>query len=291
MFVTDELKRAVTEAEEFQKNSEYKDLICLKPTNGGVKESTFKTALKAISPYCTKSDIEFYEHFYQKHSSPLCVFPKGHSEKCSGSLNSFFDENFQLKLKDCDTTPGDDDILFKNRARRIFPVQVTKAQYTVLNAKYKWKGNVALKAAIPAENAGTSFTIATSIFEFASILLLQKGISHSLPSKVHKFLYARAQEVAGKLAKRSIYIVDRDGYLCDAVLGCTLEPEWYGIEDKRDPYQIQFGHIDPLRGDRYMTRGMNVLPVTRRGNLIQSDTSLTRVHDFIKVAYEHTRPR
>ena len=291
MFVTKDLKNAVTEAERFQAESLYADVMCLKNVSGGVKESTFQEALEKISKYCTQSDLDFYVEFYEKHSKPLCVLVKGHRDRCSISLQSYFSDKYQMKIKDCDTTPGDDDILFKNRARRFFPIQVTKVNYTVLNAKFGWKGKVLLKAAVPAENAGTGFTVATSIFDFCAVLMLQKGIVHSLPSDVSKKLTLRGIQIAENLAKRGIYIVNKNGELCDAVLGCTLEPDWYGIEDKRDPYQIQFGHIDPLRADMYMTRGMNVLPVTRRGNLIQSDTSLTKVHDFIKVAYEHTRPR
>lgn len=291
MFVTQELRNAVTEAERFREESGYEDFMCLKSLGGGVKESTFREALAKISDYCTSADEKFYVEFYEKHSKPLCALTKGHKDRCSASLLTYFDEKFQIKIKDCDTTPGDDDILFKNRARRYFPIQVTKSNYTTLNAKYGWKGKVLLKAAVPTENAGTSFTVATSIFDFSAVLMLQKGITHSLPSDMSKKLHARGISIVESLTRRGIFIVDKDGRLCDAVLGCTLEPEWYGIEDKRDPYQVQFGHIEPLRPDLYMTRGMNVLPVTRRGNLIQSDTSLTKVHDFIKVAYEHTRPR
>jgi hypothetical protein len=291
MFVTEDLKMAVTEAKQFRAKSEYEDLICLKVLNGGVKRDTFDSALDRISDYATSEDKIFYETFYAENSQPLCVMPKGHVEKCYGTYSTFFPEKFQIKIKDCDTTPGDDDILFKNRARRIFPIQVTKSQYTVLNAKYKWKGNVLLKAAIPAENGGTNFTIATAMFDFTSLLLLQKGIETSLSSRNKKKLSERAKVISNALSKKGIYIVDDNGQLCDPVLGCTFEPEWYGIEDKRDPNQIQFGHIDPLRPDKYMTRGMNIVPITRRGNLIQSDNSLTEVHSFIRVAYEHTRPR
>ena len=186
---------------------------------------------------------------------------------------------------------SDDDILFKNRARRTYPVQVTKDQYTKLNAKYKWKGKVLLKAGIPVENGGTNFTIATAHFDFAAVLMLQKGIRHNLPKDIEDSLVARSKEIVEELAEQKIYIIGKEGYLCDPVLGLTLEPEWYRIDDKRDPNQIQFGHIYPLRPDKYMTRGLNVLPITRRGNLIQSDTPLSEVHSFIKDAAEHTCPR
>jgi hypothetical protein len=293
MFVDQDLKAAVQEAEEFKFGSEYGNLICLQPiSTGGVRSSTFESALQRITDYCTTDDTKFYREFYKSNSKPLCVLPKNHSNVCKSSFQPFY-KSFQNKLKDCDTTPGDDDILFKNRANRFFPIQVTKRNYTVLNAEFKWKSkNIKLKAAAPVENSGTPFTIATASFDFASLLLLQKGVSHTLPSDVHTKLKQRAQLVVEKFNSKGIYIVDHDGFLCDPVLGCTLEPDWYRIEDdKSDPNQIQFGHVEALRPDKYMTRGMNVLPITRRGNSIQSDTSLSKVHNVIKVAYEHTRPR
>ena len=294
MFVTDEIRQAVAEAEAFQVSSVYKDLMCLKVTNGGVKQDTFSKALAEINKFLASDDSGFYLNFYQKHSqSPLCSMPKGHPGACSSSYAKYFADQFANKIKDCDTTPGDDDILFKNRARRYFPVLVTKSQYTVLNAKHRWKANnVKLKAAIPAENAGTAFTVATAHFDFAAILMLQKGIeTKGLPKEIEVALRSRAAEVVAAFASMGVYITDKNGNLCDAVLGITIEPEWYSVEDHRDPNQIQFGHVFPLTSSKFMTRGMNVIPITRRGNLIQSDNPLNEVHDFIKEAYEHTRPR
>lgn len=293
MFVTDDLRAAVNDAEAFFNESNYRHTICLKETRGGVKDSTFLEALARISKYITSEDSEFYLDFFQKHSRQgLCVMPKSHSGRCFSSYGSFFSKRFENKIKDCDKTPGDDDILFKNRAGRYFPVQVTKSQYTVLNGLHKWKAsNVKLKAAIPAENGGTMFTVATAHYDFAAILMLQKGIEHKLPVDVELALTKRAGEVVAEYAKQGIYITDKNGNLCDAVLGYTLEPEWYSIDDRTDPNQIQFGHVYPLCPNKFMTRGMNVIPITRRGNLIQSDTELNKVHQYIKDAYEHTSPR
>ena len=208
------------------------------------------------------------------------------------SYGNYFAKQFRNKIKDCDTTPGDDDILFKNRARRVFPIQVTKKHYTVLNNQHKWKANkVKLKAAIPLENGGTNFTVATAQLDFAAVLMLQKGIIHSLPKEYEVFLKARANQIVEALNKIGVFIVDAQGYLCDAVLGVTIEPDWYFLDDLSDPNQIQFGHVLPVAGAKFMTRGLNVIPITRRGNSIQSDSPLNKVHDYIKEAYEHTRPR
>tara|TARA_B100001778_G_C18578268_1_gene626102 strand:- start:923 stop:1804 length:882 start_codon:yes stop_codon:yes gene_type:complete len=291
-FVTEELRSAITEARQFEENEKYNDSVCMKECSGGVKESTFNKSLENIAEYASEDDIAFYKFVYSLFSKPKCCLPKGHKGKCKSSYTSYFAKAFANKIKDCDTTPGDDDILFKNRARRTYPVQVTKENYTKLNAKYKWKGNnVKLKAGTPVENGGTPYTIATAHFDFAAILMLQKDIEHNLPEDVEEKLKVRAKEIVKEFEDQQIYIVGKDGYLCDPVLGLTIEANWYNIDDKRDPNQIQFGHVNPLKSNKYMTRGGNVLPITRRGNLIQSDTPLSKVNEFIKDAAAHTSPR
>ena len=121
MFVTEDLKSAVAEAQEFEKN-EFTESMCLKPTKGGVGLKTFEKAIESAKEYMTEEDIAFYREFFAKYSAPKCVLPKGHTGPCSCSYGKFFADKFAKKIKDCDT-PGDDDILYKNRARRIFPLQ------------------------------------------------------------------------------------------------------------------------------------------------------------------------
>jgi len=294
MFVTEELRSAVAEAEQFRKESEYKNLICLNEVSGsGVHESTLNSSLQRCSSLLTEDDRLFYKKFWENHSKrSLCCLPKGHSGKCYSSWDSFFAPQFAKKIHDCIQAPGNSDILFKNRCKRNYPVQITKKQYTIINNNHKLKANQAnLKSGIPVENGGTSFTVATALFDFAALLMLQKGIEHSLPESIEYKLLDRAQDIVQHLKQEGVNIVDKNDQLCDAVLGYTLEPVWYTIEDERSPFQIQFGHVNPLRADKYMTRGKNVIPLTRRANLIQSDTPLSEVHEFIKDAYEHTIAR
>jgi len=294
MLVTEDLKSAAAEAEKFRKESEYENLICLKEVSGsGVNIKTFNSSIEKCSFLLSESDIKFYTEFYNKHSKKsLCCLPKGHKGRCYAGYNGVFAEQFAKKIHDCSQAPGNSDILFKNRCKRTYPVQVSKKQYTVINSHHKLKANKAdLKAAIPVENGGTSFTIATAIYDFTSLMMLQKGIQHTLSDDVVYKLLDRAQDVVSHLQDEGVNILDENGHLCDPVLGCTLEPEWYTIDDDRSPYQIQFGHVNPLRADKYMTRGKNVIPLTRRANLIQSDTPLSQVHEFIKDAYEHTATR
>jgi len=280
MFVTEDLKSAVAEAKEFEKNEIYTKSMCLKSTKGGVGVKTFEKAIDSAREYMTEGDMSFYREFFTKYSIPKCVLPKGHSGPCSCSYQKFFPEQYAKKIKDCDTTPGDDDILYKNRARRIFPIQVNKKQYTVLNALHKWKASkIFMKAAIPTEFGGTNFTIATAHFDLAAILMLQKGIEHTLPKDIEEKLLDRAQDIVVEFMEQGIRITDKDGNLRCPLTQKTIEPEWYLNRD--DDFQIQFGHVIPVKSDKYMTRGGNLLPITRLGNLMQSNRSITDTYDYI----------
>ena len=275
--ITDENKRAIAEAQEFEKTSKYNDLVCMKTLEGGIKEKTYKDALERIKKFGNDQDFEMFKTLFE-NSKPRCCLPKGHKGKCKHKFESFFGELFQLKLSDCSQAPGNDDIFYKNRTSRNFPIQVTKDQYTKLNAKYKWKGNVLLKAGVPLEFASTSYLIATAYFDFAAILMLQKDIVHELPKDIEEKLKERSQQIVEEFENQGIIITDDNGQLCCPVLGCTIEADWYGTDDKSSPNQIQFGHVHPLKSDKYMTRGGNIIPITRNGNLMQSDKTIQQTY-------------
>ena len=290
--ITDENKRAITEAQEFEKTSKYNDLVCMKTLKGGVLKKTFEQALEKIKEIGTDQDVEFFKTMFE-NSKPKCCLPKGHKGKCMHQYDNFFSELFRNKVRDCSQAPGNDDIFFKNRTQRTFPIQITKDQYTKLNAKYRWKLNkVKMKAGVPLEFSATSYLIATAYFDFAAILMLQKGIEHTFPKDIEEKLIERSKEIIEEFKEQGIRIIGKDGYLCDAVNGWTIEPEWYRIQDisddKGDLRQVQFGHVDPIRSDKYQTRGGNILPLTRSGNLLQSNSHVKDVFQTtIKGAYEH----
>ena len=147
-----------------------------------------------------------------------------------------------------------------------------------------------MKAGIPTEFGGTNFTIATAHFDFAAILMLQKGIEHKLPEDIEYKLLDRAQQIVEEFASQGIDIVDENGQLICPVLGCTIEPEWYETDDK-NPNQVQFGHVEPIRSDKYMTRGGNVVPITRNGNLMQSDKSILQTYADQEAAVQRRQAR
>ena len=52
--------------------------------------------------------------------------------------------------------------------------------------------------------------------------------------------------------------------------------------NRDDDYQVQFGHVVPVKSDKYMTRGGNLLPITRGGNLMQSNRSIKGTYDWLR---------
>ena len=113
-----------------------------------------------------------------------------------------------------------------------------------------------MKAAIPTEFGGTNFTIATAHFDLAAILMLQR-VEHTLPKDIEEKLLDRAHDIVVEFKEQGITIVDADGNLRCPVSLETIEPEWYLNRD--DDYQVQFGHVVPVKSDKYMTRGGNLL--------------------------------
>ena len=119
--ITDENKRAITEAQEFEKTSKYNDLVCMKTLKGGVLNKTFEQALEKIKEIGNEEDFEMFKTFFE-NNKPRCCLPKGHKGKCTHQLEGFFGELFQNKVRDCSQAPGNDDIFFKNRTSRNFPI-------------------------------------------------------------------------------------------------------------------------------------------------------------------------
>ena len=91
--ITDENKRAVTEAQEFEKTSKYNDLVCMKTLKGGVLKKTFEQALEKIKEIGTDDDVEFFKTMFE-NSKPKCCLPKGHKGKCMHQYDNFFSELF-----------------------------------------------------------------------------------------------------------------------------------------------------------------------------------------------------
>ena len=291
-FVTEDLRTAVTEAEEFEKNSKYKDLICGKYMKGtGVTATNFNEKLKRLKPYLSEEDIVYYRNFYDKHSKGVCCLPKGHSGSCKHKLDSFIIGSIKLKIADCYQVAGNDYTLFANRSARYFPILVNKYRCAELNEKFEWSiKNLAFTpehpkgfaSAVPVEYGATGYITATAYFDFAAILMLQKGIKHKFSKEIESKLLDRAKDIVKEFKQQGIRIV-RDGYLCCPVEQKIIEPEWYKKNSKDE--RVQFGHVVPLKSDKFMTRGGNLVPITKTGNSTQGDRTIPEVMEASRKRY------
>ena len=291
-FVTEDLRTAVTEAEEFEKNSKYKDLICGKYVKGsGVQPKTFAEKLERLKPYLSEEDIVYYRNFYDKHSTGVCCLPKGHSGPCRHKLDTLIIGDFKKKIADCYQVAGNDYTLFANRSARYFPILVNKYKFTELNEKFGWSiNNLAFTpehpkgfaSAVPVEYGATGYITATAYFDFAAILMLQKGIKHKFSKEIESKLLDRAKDIVKEFKQQGIRIV-RDGYLCCPVEQKIIEPEWYEKDSKDE--RVQFGHVVPLKSDKFMTRGGNLVPITKTGNSTQGDRTIPEVMEASRRRY------
>ena len=290
-YVTDENNAAVEDAEAFERTSLYAEVMCGQRLEHGIREGTFYEALERLEPYqISRRERSFYESFYHNHSIPRCWLPKAHSEPCGNRPEKYFEEVFRNKLSDCNTAPGADDVVFKNRCARYFPIHISSSSERKLRATFKLKQSVKLKAAVPLEQAATAFMSATASLDMAAIVLAQHGATRpNLSKKTLDRLDEHRKTLAETYLKNAISIINENGALCDPWTLERLELEWWApaIAGKH-PKQIQFGHIQPIEADRYLTRGGNIIPMLRQTNIMQGDRSFpTFVQDTVRIAMLH----
>jgi len=259
----------------------YSQLICGKQLpNNSIRESSFLEALDRVKPFgLSQKDEDFYLEYYELFNTSRCCLPKGHSGPCRKSYNSFFNDRFTTKIKDCHTAPGADDVIFKNRTNRAFPILLDRDKETELRKRYELKQKEKLKAAIPSEQAATPILCATACFDMAALITKQydpDNVVYSqqkIPEDIKDKLLEHADRLNNNYQKVYNMTIIKDGYLCDP---WTLEKhqlEYWKCEDRKSQKQIQFCHVVPVKPNRFMTRGMNILPMTRKTNSLQGDES------------------
>ena len=281
MWVTKVVKEAVRESQSIENGKwtlsgiDYSEIICgkmLPCTSIGL--APFLEALERCRPYgMSDKDVRFYMELYEQRSKARCCLPKGHSGKCVKSYKKYFGQRFGSKLTDCHQAPGADDVVFKNRTNRSFPVIVDKDNETLIRDHFKLKQKAKLKAAVPSKQAGSPLLSATACFDMAALLTRQYDPNDEVFSKKNEldnFCMQKLKEHAEQLNKQykmqyNIDIFDQEGHLCDPLTFQKLMPEYWTTEDRKSSTQIQFCHVYPVRSDKFMTRGMNILPMTKIG--------------------------
>lgn len=277
-FVSQDLISAISDAVEFENTSIYATVMCGKKLeSSGVQVETMAKAIDRLQDIgLTEEEIDFYWNFYETHGKPRCCLPAGHSGKCQHLIGSYYVDKFVNKITDCTQAPGADDVIFKNRIARFFGVQLTKENEAILRKMYGLKQKKKYKAAVPVHQAGTGFTCATAAFDLAALTTLQYGIEYKkdfAPAVLDAYKKHADYLVNYYKTEYNMTIVDDEGYLCDPWSLERLQPDWWNTDEPDDFNQIQFGHVFPVVSNRYMTRGLNLLPLTRETNSAQNKRS------------------
>ena len=256
-------------ADKFRENSVYSETMCGAQLKTGVTGKSLIEAFDRLDDglgICEKAKETFIEFFHENRYD-VCCLPKGHSGKCLKTYDKFKFGKFGKKFSDCHQTPGADDVLFFNRKLRTFPIQITKDQERKLRELHGKQTKY--RACIPIEFSSTNFGCATAMYDIAALMTLQKKVTHELPEDIEAELEKHAKYLIDYYAKEVGIKITNEGYLCDWTSGQILEPELWHQDG-----QIQFGHVTPVKSDEYMTRGLNVLPMTKLGNMVQGEMNV-----------------
>jgi len=289
--ITENNYSAIEDAEQFEKNSVYTEIMCGKEVDGGANPSTFKNDLARIIKYINPrpDDINFWVSFKESFGKARCTLPKGHSGPCSCKLAGFFTKSFQLKIRDCHMAPpgnGTNITILANRHFRNEGGQIDRAiAREIVEVHYPFlkdlptkekNGEKKVGAFVPIENGSTGFMIATATFDLVALMTRQEGIEYKkdFTSDVHKKYEEHAEYLINHYKTvHNMTIVDSSGYLCDPWSLERIKANQYNTKSSDDFAQVQFGHVFPISDERYMTRGLNILPLTRETNAAQNKRS------------------
>lgn len=252
----------------------YRNLMCLKSvTTGACHAQPFKTAITAL-----ESVAEFNQADIHAADFHQCVLPKGHTGKCVKRLPVFNKSELAKKLTtsidNCIySTPGNDDYVYKNRASRLFPIQLTGAQEKLIRNKQGDK----LKCAIPLKDASTPFLLATAYLDYITFVLGIHDVTSVVDTvKMEQFaeiIEAHKEFLIAHYASYNRVVFTESGHtICAVTKKLVSMVDFADVErdarvDIRDE-DIQMGHIESRSETRSSIRGGNIVFMSRRGNLI-----------------------
>ena len=260
---------------EHEQNVHYKEMMCLKCSGCGPAPQE--------SEHLNNSD----KLKHRDNLKNLCVLPKGHTGKCCKNLDQIFARNgnyviIKNKLtKSIDQkiykTPGNDDYVYKNRSDRLYCNALSGEEEKKIRNK-----NIKKKCAIPLKDASSPLLLAQSYLDWFTFIINIKGIGQLIDDNI-------PLEIKDMLTKHKEYLIDY--YSGRKIFGshghtiCVITSQICKLEDFADPSRdnrvdirntdIQVGHNQP-RSDEYVSiRGTNLLPMSRRGNLLIGENIFT----------------
>lgn len=259
-------------------NDFYGNKLCLKEIPTKIKT----TNLQYIKKYYPSIDIKISSIH---HTHKKCVLPKGHVGKCKTNFNHIFQKNriTTKLLNSVDlaiyNTPGNDDYVYKNRASRLYPYCLTSKQEKEIRDK-----KIKKKCAIPKKDYSTSLYIAEAYIDWMTFMVNIPDIKEYINNDeyerigIKQLLEKNKQHLIKFYSNRNIF--DDDGNSI-----CVITKKKINLNDITDidrdnridirDTDIQLGHNYP-RSEKYISiRGCNLLPMSRKGNLLIGENVFT----------------
>jgi hypothetical protein len=276
-----------TEYEEFnssimnyETNTHYTELMCMKVTKYGPNQPTPENLECIVGTGITNESRENLKH--------VCVMPIGHEGKCCHDLaaSMFVKNDLTAKLnasivKAIYYTPGNDDYVYKNRSSRLYKTALSKKHEKEMRNKAIKK-----RCAIPLKDASTPILLAQAYLDWVTFVVSIDGIEQYLNTSHPQFESVFNMVQKNKHYLRMYYslhnriVFDTSGFTI-----CVITREKCSLDDFADPTRdnrviikdtdIQMGHNNPRSESYSSIRGENLVPMSRRGNLIIGEKIFT----------------
>ena len=256
--------------EKYEGNPHYLSLMCMKDTKWGPKCDEDKDKyMTTVIKMTNRKDLKY-----------KCVLPIGHKGKCSHHFAIFIDTPESKKLKDSIntaiySTPGNDSVVYKNRASRLYENALSVKEQKKIRNKKEEKS-----CAIPLKDSSTPILLAQAYLDWITFMCNIKGISEHLniSDEIAAMINNNKEHLDFNVFERKIF--NGDGHSICVVTQRPIE-----VEDVTDVSRdnrtdisdtdIQLGHNYPRSEEYVSIRGENLLPMSRRGNLIIGERVFT----------------
>lgn len=251
----------------------YEGILCLKEIPFKITETNSHYIPDEMKP---KETVNSYK---------ACVLPKGHAGKCKTNYNRIFKKStITTKIKSSvdlaiSSTPGNDDYVYKNRASRLYPYCLTCEQEKKIRDK-----NIKKKCAIPKKDASTPRFIAEAYVDWMTFIVNVHDVHEHID--IDEYIKSGIKEVIDKLKQHLICFYNNRRIFDDQGNAiCVITQTKINVCDIADinrdnrvnikDTDIQLGH-NISRSDKYVTiKGCNLLPMSRKGNLIIGENVFT----------------
>ncbi len=216
----------------------------------------------------------------------ICMKEKGHDGPCAKTPYKpkgvdKITKGIIQKITDPHNNPGGDPNCLQNRGgSRNGDIQLDSVNEKLIRKTNKEIGvkpencNLGIRLAMGA----SKYMMALAYLDMMACIYNVKDAKSlfNFPSAFEKIVQQRWKELKDYYNEKRLPIFDSNDNFQDPILGITIDIDWFG-KGHEDLMGIQFGHVDPINEDKWMTRPFNVLPITRKTNLIQSNDSLFNV--------------